>query len=91
MSHFAVMEELGQITIFDLLEGVQRRFSVGDKVRITITLESDQEAYNYLAEYCPAALKKSGEIVEVLANNQYLVSFAGNIKQFNGAEIERKK
>ena len=91
MNHFAVMEELGQITIFDFLEATNKRLTAGDKVRVTITLESDEVAYNYLTEYCPAALKKPGEIVEVLANNQYLVSFAGNITQFNGSEIERKK
>lgn len=91
MDHFMAMEELGQISIFDMLNNLQHRFSVGDDVRVTITLESDRESYNYLEGYCPGALKNSGEIVEVLANNLYLVSFKGTINIFKDSEIEKNK
>ncbi|MEQ6355942.1 hypothetical protein ABNX05_15030 [Lysinibacillus sp. M3] len=91
MDHFTAMEELGQITIFDVLDSKQPVFSVGDNVKTKITPNSDDESYNYFKEYYPEVLKKSGEIIEVRANNQYLVNFAGTNQILNGFEIERKK
>jgi len=91
MDHFTAMEELGQLTIFDVLDKAQTVFSVGDHVRTIITPDSDEESYNYFKEYFPEVLKKSGEIIEVQANNQYLVNFAGSNQILKGSEIERKK
>jgi len=91
MDHYRVMEELGQITIFDVLDKEQTVFSVGDHVRTIITPDSDYESYNYFKEYFPEVLKKTGEIIGVQANNQYLVNFAGANKILKGNEIERKK
>ena len=91
MEHFIAMGELGQITIFDVLYSEQPAFSVGDHVRAIITPNSDYEAYIYFEAYFPEVLKKSGEIIEVQANDQYLVRFAGTKQILKGSEIERKK
>lgn len=91
IDHFAVMEELGQITIYDLLDNEQPMFSVGDHVRVTITPDSDAESYNYFKEYYPKVLKEPGKIVQVQGENQYLVNFAGTHEVLKGNEIERKK
>lgn len=91
IDHFTAMEELGQITIYDLLDSKQSLFSVGDNVRVTITLDSDAESYNYFKEYHPEVLKEPGEIVQVQCKNQYLVNFTGTQKILKGNEIERKK
>ena len=91
MDHFMAMEELGQLSIFDVLENAQHHFSAGDDVRVAITKESDYEAYIYLEGYCPDALRKPGKVIEALENNQYLVSFAGNTEIFKGSEIEGNK
>lgn len=81
------MEELGQVTIYDLLGKAQSTFTVGDKVRVTITPDSDYEAYIYLEAYFAIALKKRGEVVEVLPNNQYKISFAGELQILRAHEI----
>lgn len=91
VEHFQAMQELGQMSIFDVLSDTQQGFAKGDTVRVTITPVSDWESYNYLESYCPVALKKVGEIVESLAKNQYLVSFYGDIQIFNAHELELKK
>lgn len=91
IDHFTVMEELGQITIYDLLDNEQPLFSVGDHVRVTIKPESDAESYNYFKEYYPEVLKEPGEIVQVQDKNQYQVIFAGTHAVLKGNEIERKK
>ncbi|MFY0521623.1 hypothetical protein ACOMCU_28010 [Lysinibacillus sp. UGB7] len=91
MDYYMVMEELGQITIFDVLDNEQPAFSVGDHVRVIITPDSDEESYNYFKYHFPEVLKKPGKIIEDLANNQYLVSFAGTKQILKGSEIERKK
>lgn len=91
IDHFNAMEELGQITIFHLLEDEQPIFAKGDKVRATITLESDYEAYIYFEAYCPSVLKNNGKIVEILENNQYLVSFVGCKQILKADEIRKIK
>lgn len=91
VDHFMVMEDLGQITIYDLLDNEQPRFVVGEQVSVIITPESDAESYNYFKEYYPEVLKESGEIVQVQGKNQYLVNFAGTHEVLKGNEIERKK
>lgn len=91
IDHFMMMEELGQITIYDLLDNAQSLFSVGDQVLVTITVDSDAESYNYFKEYYPEVLKESGEIIQVQGKNQYLVNFAGTHEVLKGNEIERKK
>ncbi len=77
MAHFEVIEALGQVTIYDVLENNQLTFMVGDKVSAVITPESDYEAYIYLEAYYPIVLKNLGEIVEILSNDQYMVNFVG--------------
>lgn len=91
IDHFMAMEELGQITIYDLLDNAQPVFSLGEHVRVTITADSDSESYNYFKEYYPEVLKELGEIVQVQGKNQYLVNFAGTQEVLKGNEIERKK
>jgi len=91
IDHYTAMEELVQITIFDVLLNEQPAFSVGNHVIAIITENSDEESYNYFKEYYPEVLKKPGKIIEIQANNQYLVNFSGTNQILNGCEIERKK
>lgn len=82
-THFEVMEELGQLTIFDLPQ-VQQEAAVveedslktGDKVRCTIDM-SESEAYYYLKYYYPNALTSIGEVAEIDGNTVY-VRFKGD-------------
>lgn len=87
MTHFEAMEALGQVTIYDVLEEDQPSFTVGDKVHVAITPESDYEAYTYLEAYYPIVLKKPGEIVEILPKNQYRVDFAGEVQVMRADEL----
>ena len=91
IDHFNAMEKLGQITIFHLLENEQPVFVKGDKVHATITPEDDYEAYIYFEAYCPNVLKMPGKIVEILENNQYLISFAGCKQILKADEIQKMK
>ncbi|WP_107942643.1 hypothetical protein [Metasolibacillus fluoroglycofenilyticus] len=82
------MEKLGQVTIFDLLPpSPSNAFSIGDSVRVVITVESDSESYHYLEAYHPIVLKKRGEIIEIQGNQQYLVNFAGELHVMKEHEI----
>ena len=90
IDHFMMMEELGQITIYDLLDNAQPLFSVGDQVRVTITVDSDAESYNYFKEYYPEVLRELGEIVQVQGKNQYLVSFAGTHEVLKVTKLSEK-
>ena len=83
MTHFEEMEALGQVTIFDVLN-----FAVGDRVRVIITQESDDEAYTCLKAYHPSVFEKPGKIVEVLPKNQYKVNFAGELHIMRLQELQ---
>lgn len=90
MTYSEEMEKLGQVTIFDLLPSSSTHtniFSIGDRVRVVITAESDPESYYYLESYLPIVFKKRGEIIEVLGNQLYLVDFAGERHLFKEHEI----
>ena len=83
-THFEVMEELGQLTIFDLPQVQQEAavieedsLKIGDKVRCTIDM-SESEAYYYLKYYYPNALTSIGEIVNI-NGNVITVRFKGEI------------
>lgn len=83
-THFEVMEELGQLTIFDLPQIQQEAavieddsLKIGDKVRCTIDV-SESEAYYYLKYYYPNALTSIGEIVNI-NGNVISVRFKGEI------------
>ena len=83
-THFEVMEELGQLTIFDLPQVQQEAavdeedsLKIGDKVRCTIDV-SESEAYYYLKYYYPNALTSIGEIVNI-NGNVVSVRFKGEI------------
>lgn len=84
--HFEVMEELGQMNIFDLPEITsspvpaattieEKPIEVGDKVRCTVDL-SESETYYYLKYYFPNALTCIGE-VENIDGNVIAVRFKG--------------
>jgi len=82
-THFEVMEELGQLTIFDLTQVQQEAavdekdsLKIGDKVRCTIDV-SESEAYYYLKYYYPNALTSIGEVAEIDGNTVY-VRFKGD-------------
>lgn len=82
-THFEVMEELGQLTIFDLPQVQQEAavieedsLKIGDKVRCTIDV-SESEAYYYLKYYYPNALTSIGEVAEIDGNTIY-VRFKGD-------------
>ena len=82
-THFEVMEELGQLTIFDLPQVQQESavieedsLKIGDKVRCTIDV-SESEAYYYLKYYYPNALTSIGEVAEIDGNTVY-VRFKGD-------------
>lgn len=80
-SHFEVMEELGQLTIFDLpvQEVVPEAdpLEIGDKVRCQID-QSEGEAYYYLKYYYPNALTSIGEVMKI-EGNVISVRFKGEI------------
>lgn len=83
-THFEVMEELGQLTIFDLPQVQQEAavdeedsLKIGDKVRCTIDA-SESEAYYYLKYYYPNALTSIGEIINI-NGNVISVRFKGEI------------
>lgn len=83
-THFEVMEELGQLTIFDLPQVQQDdavieadSLEIGDKVRCQID-QSEGEAYYYLKYYYPNALTSIGEIMEI-EGNVISVRFKGEI------------
>lgn len=80
-SHFEVMEELGQLTIFDLpaheAESKENQLNIGDKVRCHVS-EGESEAYYYLKYYYPNALTSVGEIVDIEGNTVY-TRFKGDI------------
>lgn len=67
-NHFEIMEELGQISIFELIEPRSdeskrpEQLQVGDKVQCNVTESEDFETYNYLKYYKPSALNSTGEI-----------------------------
>ena len=82
-THFEVMEELGQLTIFDLPVVQQEvavieenQLKIGDKVRCTVD-ESESEAYYYLKYYYPNALTSVGEVIDIEGNVVY-VRFKGD-------------
>lgn len=82
-THFEIMEELGQLTIFDLPQVQQEAavdeedsLKIGDKVRCTIDM-SESEAYYYLKYYYPNALTSIGEVAEIDGNTVY-VRFKGD-------------
>ncbi|MFS0878061.1 hypothetical protein [Solibacillus isronensis] len=92
-THFEVMEELGQLTIFDIPQ-VQREaevieespLKIGDKVRCQIDM-SESEAYYYLKYYYPNALTSIGEIVDI-DGNVIFVRFKGEIVQLERHQIK---
>lgn len=80
-THFEVMEELGQLTIFDLTAQQEStieedQLKIGDKVRCVID-KSESEAYYYLKYYYPNALTSIGEVAEIEGNTIY-VRFKGD-------------
>lgn len=84
-THFEVMEELGQLSIFDLPQIKQEAetavveanpLSIGDKVRCTVDM-SESEAYYYLKYYYPNALTSVGEVIDIEGNVVY-VRFKGD-------------
>ena len=90
-THFEVMEELGQLTIFDLPQ-VQKevvteeeQLKIGDKVRCTIEM-SESETYYYLKYYYPNALTSIGEIVNI-DGNVISVRFKGEIIQLERHQV----
>ena len=91
-THFEVMEELGQLTIFDLPQVQQEAvvdegdlLKIGDKVRCIIDV-SESEAYYYLKYYYPNALTNIGEVVEIEGNVIY-VRFKGEIVQLERHQV----
>lgn len=74
VNHFEVMEELGQINMFELIESTSDesksvvQLQVGDKVQCNVTEDDDFEAYNYLKYYKPSALNNTGEIQKIDGN-----------------------
>lgn len=68
-SHFEIMEELGQLSIFDVLgaemhpkNDVEDVVNIGDKVKILIS-EDDVDAFNYFKYYYPHFLEGIGKVV----------------------------
>lgn len=89
-SHFEIMEQLGQISIFDVLPTQQEAevsVAVGDKVRCIITEESDEMSYNYFHYYYPQVLKRTGEVMAIEGRVIH-VRFGTDIVQLNAHEIE---
>ncbi|MFY0744779.1 hypothetical protein AB1K09_20130 [Solibacillus silvestris] len=91
-THFEVMEELGQLTIFDLPQVQQEvavdeedSLKIGDKVRCTIDV-SESEAYYYLKYYYPNALTSIGEVVNI-QGNVISVRFKGEIVQLERHQV----
>lgn len=91
-NHFEVMEELGQINMFDLIEPVSDEsksvelLQVGDKVKCIVTEESDFEAYNYLRYYQPSALNCIGEI-QIIEGKVLTVRFKNEIVLLNRHQV----
>lgn len=80
-THFEVMEELGQLTIFDLTAQQEviteeNQLKIGDKARCVID-KSESEAYYHLKYYYPNALTSIGEVAEIEGNTIY-VRFKGD-------------
>lgn len=89
-THFEVMEELGQLTIFDLTAQQEstieeNQLKIGDKVRCVID-KSESEAYYYLKYYYPNALISIGEIVNI-NGNVISVRFKGEIVQLERHQV----
>lgn len=91
-NHFEVMEELGQINMFELIEPTPNeskaveQLQVGDKVKCIVTEESDFEAYNYLKYYQPCALNSIGEI-QVIEGKVLTVRFKNEIVLLNRHQV----
>lgn len=74
INHFEVMEELGQINMFELMKSAPNelksadQLQVGDKVKCIVTEDGDSEAYNYFKYYYPHVLTGVGEIVAIDKN-----------------------
>ena len=90
-SYFEVMEELGQMNIFDVMPAEQEvqemHVAVGDKVRCIVTEESDATAYNYFKYYYPQVLTSAGEVVDIVKNILH-VRFKNDVVQLKLHEIE---
>ena len=89
-SHFEIMEQLGQISIFDVIPvepETENRIAVGDKVRCNVTEESDEQAYYYFKYYYPQVLKGTGEVVKVVQDVVH-VRFGTDIVLLKPHEIE---
>lgn len=89
-THFEVMEELGQLTIFDLTAQQEStieedQLKIGDKVRCEID-KSESEAYYYLKYYYPNALASIGEVVKI-NGNVISVRFKGEIVQLERHQV----
>lgn len=83
------MEELGQLTIFDLsvheVISEENQLEIGDKVRCEIDM-SESEAYYYLKYYYPNALTSVGEVMKI-EGNVIFVRFKGEIVQLERHQV----
>ena len=89
-THFEIMEQLGQISIFDVLPAQKEpeiSVAVGDKVRCIITEANDVMSYNYFHYYYPQVLKRMGEVVAIEGRIIH-VRFGTDVVQLNVNEIE---
>lgn len=93
MTHFELMEKVGQVNIFDILDtpnvALNNTPVIGDSVKINVT-QSDEETKNYFKYYYPHVLNKVGEVVEIKPlrdKNIYLVSVRGEKHWFYQHEL----
>ena len=88
-NHFEIMEQLGQIDIFEALDDTkdhQIPIGVGDKVRCIVTEESDEMAYNYFKYNYPQVLNGVGEVVAIQGRTLH-VRYKNDVVLLNPEEV----
>lgn len=92
INHFEIMEELGQINMFELMKPASNevkcvvQLQSGDKVQCIITEESDSDSYNYFKYYHPYVLSGVGEI-ERIEKGVLSVRYKNEIVLLNPHEV----
>lgn len=86
-THFDLMEEVGQINIFEIIKDDHHNLKIGDKVKCNITKENDWEGYNYLQYYAPFVLKELGEVVSIIGE-VVNVRYKTTVMMFNVKELD---